>query len=395
MWLYLVPKDMAKVEQMRALVTHVLFPTMVARRTAFVEGGIQRVLLPGVLADAGSVQVAPRAKPRIVLTLDGEDTHLQAMFSELIDTGFAIDEGIEIVKFAASASKFQQPCDVCPMFRSMKKSFSMVQEGWVCPDFSREVSQTLAMIPSASRKTFLTFLNHLPAVLSKSCTIDTIRKGWERTGLWPLNQETVLSRTAAWGRLTENQRYRIRRAMPELVEDAYYNGEVSESALSELVADISQHTEDEIPLPQKAFPWGAQALGRVDPVKQVKKGAPINHRRAIWLNHHVITQERHTRRVAKMAAEVKKSTKQAKAAAQSLATASGTTKPPKRGIGAIAGASKRAKSCTKTGRCGNAMCGVPSGEQRAWIPCSTCDLVFCEKEECQGIHQIHETTCEG
>lgn len=176
---------------MQDLVAKVLIPTVIEKRKEYMGGARSINLLH---ESHGAVESAParfRPMPRIVLTLDGEDTHLQAIFSELIDTGLAREHAIEIVKFPASSSKFLQPCDVSPMYRSMKKVVGRM-EGWVCPSLTADITDILAAVPSASRKTFTTFLGHLPAVISKACPTDTIRKGWACTGLWPFDQDVVL-----------------------------------------------------------------------------------------------------------------------------------------------------------------------------------------------------------
>jgi hypothetical protein len=52
--------------------------------------------------------------PRIILPLNGGETHLNATMKRIIDSGLAKAHGIEIVKFEASTSKIQQPPDVAP-----------------------------------------------------------------------------------------------------------------------------------------------------------------------------------------------------------------------------------------------------------------------------------------
>jgi hypothetical protein len=104
-------------------------------------------------------------------------------------------------------------------------------------------------------ETFLPFPNHLPAVIIKPWTLSNIRTGRGGAGRWLQNQEKVHSDMA---RLAANQRHCIRRAMPELVEDAYCNSETCRNGLSALGADHSQHTKDRISWPQHASP----AVGR-------------------------------------------------------------------------------------------------------------------------------------
>jgi hypothetical protein len=52
--------------------------------------------------------------PRIILPLDGGETHLNEAKTHIIDGWLAKAHDIEIVKLEASTSKIQQPPDVAP-----------------------------------------------------------------------------------------------------------------------------------------------------------------------------------------------------------------------------------------------------------------------------------------
>jgi hypothetical protein len=387
-WLYLAPKDEAKFEMMRLLLSHVLIPVMLAQRIKYLKSGHVRIAIPGGPAPAESEPETPRANPRIVLTLDGEDTHLQALYDQVVDTGLAAREGIELVKFCASASKTQQPCDVSPMYRIIKQSLEEDQ-GWMCPDQHTENERALRMVPSASRATFAMFLDRLPGILSKACTKGNLRSGWALTGLWPDSAEKMLSRTGAWGALAERQRYTIRRSMPGLVEHAALRGEVTEDALDEVVSAMEETVSRDIVSPETGPPSVAPSAPEAKQVRPDLGLKPINYRRAVWLNHDVITLERVNRKAKKQAAEAKKANA-ALARSEAAKSKVASKRGRKIGAGADDGGSKRRK--TKE-RCANPTCGVTGGGHAQWTPCSTCDLIFCARLECILMYEVHESNC--
>lgn len=381
LWVYLVPIDRPKVEIMKTILTEVLIPTMLTRRQKYMDGGIKRVRLPDEEAMPEYDEEPTPAQPRIVLTLDGEDTHLKAMYCHLIDSGLAEKNAIDLVKFPASSSKILQPCDLSPMYRAMKQGVGHSQE-WVSERSRKQLSNLLAPIPPASRKTFLAFLEQLPYIVSKACNMHNLRKGWELAGLWPFDSDKVFARTAAWSKLSTKQQFGIRRNLKMLAETARDLGEVPDEDLDTMLKELLTDHEFNI--------LTAQTIAEGPKVIKRSRKKPINHRRCIWLNRPPITEERTLPKKKKViATAIKKAAARATAntmqeeSEDSTDEADNAEDKPKQG-----------KKSRPLQRCGNPGCDNPGGPPSCWTPCSTCDLEFCENQICQDLHEVHERLCE-
>lgn len=143
---------------------------------------------------------------------------------------------------------------------------------------------------------------------------------------------------------------------------------------------------------------GFQLAG--DPDSTVEN-RPINHRRAIWLNHEAITKERETRRRVKMAAEEAKREKKARKEEAQSGGAGKKKAPPRKAasnhVGEAAGDTLLVSGptfATVERRCGNRSCHTPRSEASAWAHCKNCNIYFCEREVCQCMYQFHQTTCQ-
>ena len=135
------------------------------------------VAFAGDPAPTGSKAEPPRTVPRIVSALDVQDMHLQAVLDQVVDTGLAVEEGFELVKFYASASKTQQHYDVSIIYRVIKQSLARAPGG-SCPALHAENERALHKVLSTSCATFTTFLDRLPFIISKACTKGNLRGGW-------------------------------------------------------------------------------------------------------------------------------------------------------------------------------------------------------------------------
>jgi hypothetical protein len=101
--------------------------------------------------------------------MDGEETHLKAALNIFVDhNGGHINtpspsEGVEIMKFAASASKIQQPCDVSPSYMILKQELKRAEQAGVDSQtpkvhkYKEEVVQILRDLDPSSRQTFSKF----------------------------------------------------------------------------------------------------------------------------------------------------------------------------------------------------------------------------------------------
>ena len=80
-----------------------------------------------------SAEAAVVRDVRPTLSFDGEDKYLAATIQEIcINPPPALrDQVFMLVKFAAAASKFQQPCDVSPSYMVLK---ALIKSLYGCPE---------------------------------------------------------------------------------------------------------------------------------------------------------------------------------------------------------------------------------------------------------------------
>lgn len=392
-WLYVVPNEMPLKEQMEVIVTHVLLPTVLSGRIEYMTAQVQRIDLSGSGAQSTALPQSPPAKPRIIITLDGEETHLQAMFTCVIDNGVAKAEGIEVIKFAASASKIQQPCDVSPCYRALKQEKKLPQSTTTAV-YTPMLSACLAGIPPASQRTFITYLSHLPSMLSKCFHERNVKKGWEVSGLWPFNQEQILSQCRSWKLLSAKSARIIRAALPALTEYAFLHGEVDDDAMDAVLAGCV-----ELRTIMQAVN-GTQAESAEKPRKSKKmalRDQVINRRRVVWLNHSDVLERRRARHAAKMAALTQKQQggkSKSSAAGATSQQQSSSTKASKNKRKAPPSAPRKKISAGGGPRCSNLACKSVMGSGSIdWDECSTCAASFCSSAVCLELLQIHETIC--
>lgn len=234
------------------------------------------------------------SKPRVVLTFDGEQRYLRAILDILVDNPLPQfkDQGIELLKFAASASCTQQPADVSPCFMLLKRMINEGKEG-VPAEYSQVLrTKILKDLEPASAKVYAKFLEQLPNYASAAFTAHNISKGWEIAGLHPFNASQIMRRAASWKDVNPISARRIMDAIPKLAKAAAYKGELTEQAMQEAVGtglDLAQWLYGQL----------GHEVHRIKPVDE----RVLNQRRALWLNHANITQERRDMEAAKIAAK--------------------------------------------------------------------------------------------
>jgi len=167
-YLFMVPSDKKNHTYMSTAIKDCIAPAMLRVREELVRLAVQ---------DFGedSQEAKDARATQIVLSFDGEETHLVAAIDQLcVNTPAELkDKGFVLVKFAASASKTQQPCDVSPAYRTLK---AQVKDLLRCPSKAKmsapslatQLDKLLESVPPASRKTFKRIFNQLPGLLSKS-----------------------------------------------------------------------------------------------------------------------------------------------------------------------------------------------------------------------------------
>lgn len=274
MYLLLNPgKGNEKQDYMREAIEKIIVPCALARREKIIardEGDT------GILAD-------PTKQKRIIFTFDGEHAHLQANLDLLVDNVPPAWEGqgIELLKWAASASKYQQPSDVATCYMTLKK-LAQSEMGLTQAHYTDRIKRKLEThLELASARTYTEFLSRLPDLLSKSFTSPSIKNGWSRAGVWPINKEIIMQRCTTWKHLKNEQAEAILGAIPKLVDDTMQTGEVSDAAMHEAVGGALDFEE-----------WmQTQHHSYKSPTTPLAE-LTLNRRRVVWVNHKGVTEAR-------------------------------------------------------------------------------------------------------
>ena len=271
LWLFLVPHTKESTgEYLVAALTECIAPAILAIRD-------RKAKLRADQATALS-QPPPAEKvlPAMLLSCDGEDSHLRAVISTFCTNPPASwkNQGFQVVKYAASASKAQQPCDVSPSFKVLKSIIKTAAKISPLADHVALLQQALKDLDAGSRATYMDFLARFPEVVSTAFNVHNICKGWEIAGYEPRNVERILQRCTTWSELSEVQRKAIIAAVPKLAKHVKENGEIDDETLQQTVGgSINFHT------------WLEKHTQ-----KKINKGKPLdkqvlNRRRAVWVNH--------------------------------------------------------------------------------------------------------------
>lgn len=267
---------------MMTAIRDILVPVAKARRDRIMKETKARAEEAARLAP-GAAAAAEAKRPRIILTFDGEAAHLNAALDIFVDHVLPAvkDEGFELMKFAASASKTQQPCDVSPSFTVLKYLFLVKKHGPTTAAYTDHVlSVLLAKMDSASKRSYGGFLGHLPSYLSAAFTHTNVAMGWAIAGLHPFNATLIMKRSTSWKFLPEHAAGRILASIPKLAEVAYKHGEVTDLELQATVGDAFNFDE-----------WVAAEMHVAVKDRSVDKKV-LNQRRVIWLNHEGVTSKR-------------------------------------------------------------------------------------------------------
>ena len=138
------------------------------------------------------------------------------------------DQGFEIMKFAASASKTQQPCDVSPSFMVLKHlhkhptKYDGTALSWI---------EDLPELKKDALKIYAGFLRGLPVSLSKAFQDDNVTQGWRKAGLVPYNSILTMQRCTTFSLMSPSQSHAITNAIGELKERAKLSGELTDRSL--------------------------------------------------------------------------------------------------------------------------------------------------------------------
>ena len=384
----------------------ILLPTMLKTRATYLERreDVREVPL-GTRSETSAVAgpaIPAEVMPRIILTLDGEEAHLNATMTHIVDSGLAATHKIEIVKFAASASKIQQPSDVGPCYRCLKQALKLERPP-IKAIYSSELAKMLARIDAASRRTFTAFLEDLPARLSKAFHSYNVQKGWQKSGLYPFNTEQMLSQSSDWSSLSLKEARAVRRTIPELTNYAFLHGEVRDEKLQECFGKAMRVTRETLDSTSSSNEDADNTVGV--PARCIKRSKMsldelvLNRRRALWLNHQAITDQRKLREKSKMAAATKKPVLVVSSAAEAANAIGKHPMPP--------GTSKGTASAGDEGpiigrftpmsgmrvqrlECANPNCLHRLDDDITFEKCLTCAKAFCNTPRCRAVMECHK-----
>ena len=294
-------------------------------------------------------------KERILLSCDGEDGHLRACLDVLFVNcpSELKDQLFELMKFAAAASKTQQPADVASCYRILKQALRNATGPHAIkalPHLIPLLMEALKEQDEASRTAYVPLLARLPAIISKAFTVHNVRVGWAETGFYPPNPEKVMQR-CTWDLMTVGQKKAILDAVPALAQQVMENGELEDANIQAAVgAEINFEK------------WLERHAKKKIKTGMALQDMVLNRRRAVWVSHPRVLAKYIAMEGHKLDATHEIAERSAGAAAASAGAAGGATiltASAGAGIGAGAAAASRAAATpTPVGATGAVMPSV-------------------------------------
>jgi hypothetical protein len=180
-------------------------------------------------------------RPRSVMTYDGCWQQLNAVFLTLNEELSA--RGIEGFKFAAASTMTQQPNDAGHMHKALKKCFKGKKyRAWkvVVPPYLVGFDDTLADhgLEPGSLATYWKALCNFENALSRACTIPMVSKGFKISGIYPLDQERMLSKWSGWRMCSKQTALDVLGKLPMLTTIAKQRGRVLDGEIEACLEGI-------------------------------------------------------------------------------------------------------------------------------------------------------------
>ena len=227
--------------------------------------------------------------PGMIFAIDGESSCLEAAML-VVANAIELDESLKslhLVKLAASCSKSQQPCDVSPVYRSLKALFSnwkAIERQAPRPAYMELIDALLEPLETPSKVVFTRFFGLLHDLLSQAFRDSNIRQGWETSGLSPLSHKRILAQNPGSDEWPQARVDAYLAAIGKLAPVVGAAGQLTDSQISEAVgaefANGVPHAPD-----------GGPAVPRRRRRKELHEMA-INRRRALLVTHATILHTR-------------------------------------------------------------------------------------------------------
>lgn len=283
-WVWTGPTNSeARKHLMKVSVDAVIVPAAIAKRRAIALRNLHPPWSKTTTPPTNAELEAEIKRLRILLTVDGEHAHLTALMDFFLQLPH--DLHIDVIKFAASCSKTQQPCDVSSCFRVFKQLLSALlhSPSAVTPFYMHHLETVvLRDIDAASRRAFLNFFSHIPDLMSRAFTVHNVTQGFAISGMYPYNPTNILRQCTTFDKLSGAEAKAAFAAINPLSTTVDENGQLTEPSLvtagGALLNDARLRLLAHVTVTTKKGIKAALHLRK------------INHRRALHLNHVNIMQ---------------------------------------------------------------------------------------------------------
>jgi hypothetical protein len=343
-----------------------------------------------VVSEGAAPTLQPgESKPRNVMTFDGAWQQVRSMFEDINEA--LSDRGFEGYKFAAASTMVQQPNDVGHMHKALKKCFKGKKyrdSTFTVPMYLKGFDKTLRDhgLDAGSFATYWKALCSLERMLSKTCTIPMVCKGFELSGIYPVNQNIILSKWCGWSRCTEADGLAVIGRLPLLGTMVQLRGRVTDDEIEGCMAGLLTFNSS----------------------TRKKDTCAINHGRCLWTNNKVVvdaykakrerddeiyTDKQNIEMIKQWRLEDPEAAARDDALVLARAQSSAVPSSAQDPVAAPLTASTTAKRPRK---CSNPYCNKTGTklETKDWTGCSTrnCTLLFCES--CSDNSLQHQSICE-
>lgn len=230
------------------------------------SGGIQEI--GGV--EAEHIFIGPQEpNPRNVMTYDGAWQQVRSMMTDVNPE--LLVRSYEGFKFAAASTMVQQPNDVGHMHKALKKCFTgkkYRERTFTVPIYLQGFKETLRDhgLDTGSLATYWKALCSMERMLSKTCTIPMVCKGFELSGIFPVNQNTILSKWCGWGKCTQAEGVAVIDRLSSLATIVQIRGRVTDTEIEDCMDGLLTFNSS----------------------TRKKDDCALNHGRCLWSNNKAV-----------------------------------------------------------------------------------------------------------
>ena len=389
LYCFLIPPNYDGTLLMKEMWTRAVLPETIARRARMYEeirrsASFQEMSLP-MREEEISAQIAKLIEEcsKWILTVDGCWQQIESFFRHL--NRKLIDENCEAYKFAAASTMCQQPNDVgrmhCNMHGYYKSAKYLTQTSFHVPFAMQPLRKMLLEcgLDKASFTTYWTAICQLPDCLAKSYQPSTVRDGFRKSGIWPVDISLIMSGWAGWSKVPLSTAKIVIERIPDLALLAR-KGRLYDAEIERPFADLLTF----------------------DPNQRKSDTCAINHGRCIWINNPIVMESYREKQLAHELEEIEKDNeymhRQFRAEYPVEAAADDAMERERLLPAVVDGIAEAVIPLPrKLISCGNASCPVTATAlvRKSWSGCrkKRCRILFCNKVACAAISVQHQAIC--